>query len=73
MLVLDRILPTIPASALRQDQAGILARAQAGPLLLTHRGQAAAVLVSPQLWNQLVDHLQRRQHPPPNDKEQVEA
>lgn len=54
---MEKILPTIPASTLRQDQSGIFEKLTESPVLLTHHGQAAGVLVHPDLWNSLVDLL----------------
>jgi PHD/YefM family antitoxin component YafN of YafNO toxin-antitoxin module len=54
---MEKILRTIPASTLRQDQAGIFEKLAESPVLLTHHGQAAGVLVHPDLWNSLVDLL----------------
>jgi PHD/YefM family antitoxin component YafN of YafNO toxin-antitoxin module len=56
-LIMEKVLPTIPASILRQDQAGIFDKLSESPILLTHHGQAAGVLVHPDQWNELVDLL----------------
>jgi PHD/YefM family antitoxin component YafN of YafNO toxin-antitoxin module len=43
----------VPISQLRLRQNQILAELPKGPIILTQRGVAAAVLVSPQMWNGL--------------------
>ena len=54
---MEKVLPTIPASSLRQDQAGIFAKLDSSPVVLTHHGQVAGVLVHPDQWNELIDLL----------------
>ncbi len=52
------ILPqAAPISDMRNHQAEILNKAQAGPVILTTRGRAAAVLLSPQKWNEIATRL----------------
>lgn len=41
----------VPISQLRLRQNKILAQLPKGPIILTQRGVAAAVLVTPQMWN----------------------
>jgi len=48
----------LPISDLRHAQAGVLNRLSGGPILLTQRGKAAAVLVDPVQWNQLLERLE---------------
>lgn len=55
---LERVPHTIPVSDLRNEQARILEQLGDGPILLTQRGRAAAMLIAPQNWNQLIDHLE---------------
>jgi len=48
---------TVPISELRKRQDEILAQLNAGPVILTQRGQAAAVMVSPEQWSHLIERL----------------
>ena len=48
----------IPISELRQRQNQILEKLTHGPVVLTQRGRASAVLVSPNEWNLLVKELE---------------
>lgn len=48
---------TAPISALRRDQDKILKMAEIAPVVLMSRSEPAAVLVSPQEWNQIVERL----------------
>ncbi len=52
-----RAMPTLPVSDLRTRQAEILSRLRETPILLTHRGESAGILVHPDVWNDLVDFL----------------
>jgi hypothetical protein len=54
---MEKVLPTVPASALRQDQAGVFEKLDESPILLTHHGQVAGVLIHPNQWNDIVDLL----------------
>lgn len=45
------VLPTLPITDLRTKQPEILSSLQQSPVVLTHRGHGAAVLVSPAQWN----------------------
>ncbi len=47
----------VPISQLRLRQNQILASLSKGPIVLTQRGVAGAVLVSPQQWNCLIREL----------------
>jgi prevent-host-death family protein len=47
-----------PISDLRIRQNSVLAQVAEGPVVLTQRGRAAAVLVKPDLWNELVQRLE---------------
>ncbi len=53
-------LPEIaPISEMRVRQADLLQKAQQGPVLLMERGsKPAAVLLSPELWNDLADRIE---------------
>ena len=46
-------LTTLPASQMRRDQDDIFSRLKGGPLLLTRHGQAAGVLVEPEVESAL--------------------
>ena len=48
----------VPISQLRLRQNQILASLSKGPIVLTQRGVAGAVLVSPQQWNSLIRELE---------------
>jgi PHD/YefM family antitoxin component YafN of YafNO toxin-antitoxin module len=50
-----KAMPTIPASELRKRQAEVMARIKESPVLLTHNGHAAGILVHPQVWNDILD------------------
>ena len=45
------VLPTLPITDLRTKQPEGLNSLQKSPVVLTHRGHGAAVLVSPTQWN----------------------
>ncbi len=49
---------TLPISELRHAQAQVIGRLTDGPIVLTQRGKAAAVLVEPSLWNRLLERLE---------------
>lgn len=48
---------TVPISELRRQQEKILKMAESAPVVLMSRSEPAAVLVSPQEWNQIVNRL----------------
>ena len=48
----------IPITQLRNRQNDLLAQLQHGPILLTQHSRAAAMLVDPQRWNQLMAELE---------------
>jgi len=48
----------MPASAMRREQGQIFDQLRDAPILFTHHGHAAGVLVQPQLWNRLVERLE---------------
>jgi prevent-host-death family protein len=53
------IIPRItPISDLRHQPTKFLKMLLDGPVVLTQRGQAAAVLVSPNQWNSLIEQLE---------------
>ena len=45
------VLPTMPITELRTKQPKVLDSLKQSPVVLTHRGHSAAVLVSPEQWN----------------------
>ena len=45
------VLPTLPITDLRTKQPEVLNHLEESPVILTHRGHGAAVLVSPARWN----------------------
>ncbi|MBV7328252.1 type II toxin-antitoxin system Phd/YefM family antitoxin [Chloroflexi bacterium TSY] len=53
------ILPTLPITDLRTKQPEILGHLHESPVVLTHRGHGAAVLVAPEQWNAQQAELQR--------------
>ena len=53
------VLPTLPITDLRTKQPAVLNQLQASPVVLTHRGHGAAVLVSPAQWNTQQAELRR--------------
>ena len=57
-----KVMPTMPISELRKRQGELVTQIRATPLLLTHNGHAAGVLIHPQVWNDLMEaygeHLQ---------------
>jgi len=53
-----KAMPTIPVTELRANQSGTIAQLDQTPILLTHRGHSAGVLVHPDVWNQLIDELE---------------
>lgn len=55
---MNKVLELIPISRLRQEQNEVLKRLAEGPALLTQYGDAAAVLVDPDQWNQIVEELE---------------
>ena len=48
----------VPISELRLRQSEVLERLPEGPVLLTQHGRAAAVLVTPEQWNEIIEHLE---------------
>ena len=53
------VLPTLPITDLRTKQPEVLDQLQQSPVVLTHRGHGAAVLVSPRQWNEQQGELHR--------------
>ena len=53
------VLPTLPITDLRTKQPEVLSRLQDSPVVLTHHGHGAAVLVSPAQWNAQQVEIQR--------------
>ncbi len=48
----------VPISKLRQTQNEVLAKLSESPVVLTQYGEAAAVLVDPEMWNKLLEDLE---------------
>jgi len=55
---MQAVMQTIPISDLRFHQAEVLDQLQERPVVLTRQGRAAAVLVSPEEWNGMVQQLE---------------
>ncbi len=55
---MDKVLRTIPASSLRNSQAEILLSLDESPVVLTHRGRAAGVLLHPARYNEIIELLE---------------
>lgn len=53
------VLPTLPITDLRTKQPEVLNHLHQSPIVLTHRGHGAAVLVSPTEWNRQQAEIQR--------------
>lgn len=54
---MNTIPELIPISELRQRQSEVLNQLAKHPVVLTQHGRATAVLVSPEMWNQLLEEL----------------
>jgi prevent-host-death family protein len=56
---MDRVPTIAPISDMRLRQAEIVEKAKTGPVVLTERGsKPALVVVSPEMWNDLVERLE---------------
>ncbi|MEA3337139.1 MAG: type II toxin-antitoxin system prevent-host-death family antitoxin [Chloroflexota bacterium] len=55
---MNRIPELVPISDMRQRQNDILASLSGQPIVLTQHGRSAAVLVSPEEWNRIVEELE---------------
>ncbi len=55
---MNKVPELVPISELRTHQAAILEQLKKGPIVLTHHSKAAAVLVDPAQWNQLLELLE---------------
>ena len=53
-----RAISALPISDLRTRQAEILEQVGHAPVMLTHRGVGAGILVSPEQWNAMVELLE---------------
>jgi len=53
-----RAMSALPISDLRTRQAEILEQVGRAPVMLTHRGVGAGILVSPEQWNAMVELLE---------------
>ena len=56
---MNKVLPTMPVSALRNNQAKVISSLKKSPITLTSNGYEAAVLVSPTRWNEMVALIDR--------------
>ncbi len=56
---MEKILPTVPISDLRKDQAKVLAMIKRTPVVLMNRGDVAGVFVKVEQWNQTLDELRQ--------------
>ena len=57
--MLYKAMPTRPVSDLRLHRTEVLASLDETPIMLTHRGQGAGILVHPKAWNALIDEIDR--------------
>ena len=48
----------MPISSLRQTQNEVLGKLPESPVVLTQHGRAVAVLVAPDMWNDLLEELE---------------
>lgn len=55
---MNKVPELVPISEMRTHQAAILEQLKQGPIVLTHHSKAAAVLVNPSHWNQLLEQLE---------------
>ncbi len=58
---LNRVPKIIPISKRRPMQNEVLSALSEDPVVLTQHGEAVAVLVDPNQWNQLIDELEEWQ------------
>lgn len=56
-----KAMPAVPIDDLPARQAELRATLHETPIILTHQGQGAGVLVHPQVWNELIEKLERYQ------------
>lgn len=59
MALLEQVLPTEPISKFRQSQNEILDMLDEGPVVLTHHGVSAGVLLSVAQYNSMVKLIRR--------------
>ncbi|HEY85029.1 MAG TPA: type II toxin-antitoxin system Phd/YefM family antitoxin [Chloroflexi bacterium] len=55
---MNKIIPVMPVSDLRNEQAKVFSQLGETPVLLTQRGRAAGILVHPDQWNEIVELLE---------------
>ena len=55
---MNKIIPVMPVSDLRNEQAKVFRQLGETPVLLTQRGRAAGVLVHPEQWNDIIELLE---------------
>ena len=58
---MEKILPTVPISDLRKDQAKVLSMIDSTPVVLMNRGDIAGVLVQADQGYKTIDELRRLQ------------
>ena len=56
---MEQVLPTEPMSKFRQSQSEILELLDDGPVVLTHHGVSAGVLISVEQYNEMVKLIRR--------------
>ncbi len=61
---LPQAMATYPITDLRTHQDQLLQHVQEEPVILTKRGRAVAVLVDPEMWNQIVAALKEKKETP---------
>jgi PHD/YefM family antitoxin component YafN of YafNO toxin-antitoxin module len=54
---MDKVLPTVPISDLRKEQARVLALLKETPIVLTSHGDVAGVFVKVEEWNKTAEEL----------------
>ena len=55
---MQRVPELMPISKLRQTQNELLSRLPESPVVLTQHGRAVAVLIDPEMWNDLLEELE---------------
>jgi prevent-host-death family protein len=57
--VMQRIMPILPITDLRNQAKEVLSQAQHEPVVITQNGRPSAVLINYALYNQLVERIQK--------------
>lgn len=55
---MERIPQMVSISDLKNHHLDVLAKVERGPVLLASRNQPAAVLLSPDAWDRLMEHIE---------------